>query len=400
MTLLLLLLAAVSACEEQPLFDTPAREAPATDRNTPQPSAPPDSVDTGPDVYVTAIVFPDSVKWRNGDTRGGKLVLFKNEKALGSLPAGDRADAPWHCYMDSHLWTYGEDEGGTSVYCDGALAFSFPDRESLVGFLVMEGAVHTLGQKAGGGFTYRIDGQEVYSSPTGTVLGSSARPEREGGALFRDGADVWYAYALPVNSGSDEFLWEYRVMRGAQILKTIAAIAGVQLCDLFVHQGEVYRLEYRYGRVCFLKGENLIPLELPEGSQSLHLTVLDGEVVVKGCHYDGWDAYYWIRDAESVRFQYYARWRYLYNIFADDGEMAAIVLDLDNCVVKVVLGEMEVDLNFETHRLHTPRCVDYKKGTIALALTGDVDYDENILLINDRKVPVPFNGYFTGIYIQ
>lgn len=61
---------------------------------------------------------------------------------------------------------------------------------------------------------------------------------------------------------------------------------------------------------------------------------------------------------------------------------------------------MEVNLNFETHRLHTARCVDYRKGAIALALTGDVDYNENVLLINDRKVAVPFNGYFTGVYLQ
>ena len=398
LTLLALLLPAFLACEK-PLFDTPAREAPDTDRSTPPPSAP-DTLKTEDNVFVTAIVFPDSVDWRAGDTRGGKLVLFNNDKAIGSLPALDRPDSDWHCYMDGHLWTYCANGTGTTVSCDGSPLFSIPDQETLVGFWVAEGVVHTLGQHAGGGFSYRVDGQEAFSSPVGTVLGTSASPEREGGALFCDGTEICYAYALPIRGNDDELLWEYRVMRGAQMLKSIPALSGVQLYDLCVHEGEVYRLEYRYGRVCLLRGETLMPVDVPEESRSLRLAVINGEVLIKGCHYDGWDGYYWIRDTEQVRYQYYARWRYLYNLFADDGEMAAIVLDLDDCVVKVVRGEMVVDLDFETHRLHTPRCVAYKNGTIALALTGDVDYNENILLINDRKVPVPFNGYFTGIYIR
>ena len=398
LTLLLLLLPAFHACEK-PLFDTPAREAPDTDRSTPPASAP-DTLKSEGGVFVTAIVFPDSVDWRAGDTRGGKLVLFNDDKAIGSLPALDRPDSDWHCYMDGHLWTHIADGTGTTISCDGSLLFSIPVRETLVGFWVAGGVVHTLGQHAGGGFSYRVDGREVYSSPVGTVLGTSAGPEREGGAFLLDGEDVCFAYALPVQGTEDELLWEYRVMRGTEMLKSIPALSGVQLYDLCVHEEEVYRLEYRYGHVCLLRGESLTPLDIPAESHSLRLTVIDGEVLVKGCHYDGWDGYYWIRDAQQIRYQYYARWRYLYNLFANDGETADIVLDLDNCVVKVVRGEMEVDLDFETHRLHTPRCVAYKNGTIALALTGDVDYNENILLINDRKVPVPFNGYFTGIYIQ
>lgn len=398
MTLLLLLLSATFACK-QPLFDKLERDAPVADR-TPQPPLARDTTQAGIKVHATAIVFPDSVDWRAGDTRAAKLVLFQNENALGSLPIEGYPDPDKHRFQDGHLWTFSGDGSRTTISCDGSPLFTYAGEETLVGFLVADGKVHTLGQRAGGGFSYRADGQEVFSSAVGTVLGTSARPEREGGTLTLDGSDICYAYALPVQGADDESLWEYRVMRGAEMLKSIPALSGVQLYDLCVHKGEVYRLEYRYGHVCLLRGESLTPLDIPAESHSLRLTVIDGEVLVKGCHYDGWDGYYWIRDTEQVRYQYYARWRYLYNLFADDGEMAAIVLDLDNCVVKVVRGEMEVDLDFETHRLHTPRCVAYKNGTIALALTGDVDYNENILLINDRKVPVPFNGYFTGIYIQ
>lgn len=394
----LLLFLAVSACEE-PLFDTPSRETPESGRNDPPPSAP-DTTRAEVLVYATAIAFPDSVDWRAGDTRGAKLILFENEKAIGSLPVPERLDSDWHRVMDGHLWTYYNDGECTTIACDGSVLFSFRGQETLVGFLVTNGSVHTVGQHPGGGFTYRIDGQEVYSSAQGTVMGTSADTERQGGALSLDGTDIIYAYAQPVQGADDELLWEYRVMRGAEMMKSIPALSGVQLFDICVHDGEIYRLEYRYGHLCLQRGGNLTPLEVPEGSHSLRLTVVDGEVLVKGCHYDGWDGYYWLRDTEQERYQFYARWRYLYNLYVDDGELAAIVLDLDNCVVQVVRGDMEVNLNFETHRLHTARCVDYRKGAIALALTGDVDYNENVLLINDRKVAVPFNGYFTGVYLQ
>ena len=398
MTLLLLLLSATFACK-QPLFDKLERDAPVADR-TPQPPLNRDTTRARIKVHATAIVFPDSVDWRAGDTRAAKLVLFQNENALGSLPIEGHPDPDKHRFQDGHLWTFSGDGSRTTISCDGSPLFTYAGEETLVGFLVADGKVHTLGQHAGGGFCYRVDGQEVFSSALGTVLGTSARPEREGGTLTLDGSDICYAYALPVQGADDESLWEYRVMRGAELLKTIPAISGVKLYDILVHQGEVFRLEYRYGQVCLLKGETLTPLGLPEGSRSLRLVSVDGEILVKGCHDEGWDSYYWMRDADSLRYQYYARWRHLYDIYADKGEMAAVEMDLDDCVVKVVRGAMEVKLDWETYRLHTSRCVAYRNGIIALAFTGDVDYNENTLLINEELIPVPFNGYFTSIYID
>ena len=398
MTLLLLLLIAASACK-QPLFDNLERDAPVADR-TPQPPLTRDTTQAGIKVHATAIVFPDSVDWRAGDTHGAKLILFQNGKASGSLSIEGRPDPDKHRFQDGHIWTFSGDGSRTTISCDGSPLFTYAGEETLVGFLVADGKVHTLGQRAGGGFSYRVDGQEVFSSAVGTVLGTSARPEREGGSVTLDGSDICYAYALPVQGTDDESLWEYRVMQGGKLLKSIPAVSDVKLYDILVHQGEVYRLEYRYGQVCLFKGENLTPLDLPEESRSLRLVSADGEILVKGCHDEGRDSYYWMRDTDSLRYQYSARWRHLYDIYADKGELAAVEMDLDDCVVKVVRGQMEVKLGFETYRLHTPRCVAYRNGIIALAFTGDVKDIENALLINEELIPVPFNGYFTSIHID
>jgi hypothetical protein len=77
-----------------------------------------------------------------------------------------------------------------------------------------------------------------------------------------------------------------------------------------------------------------------------------------------------------------------------------VILDGEDCVVQAIRDTVRVDLPNETYRLHTPRCVQHRKGTLALALTGDTENEENLLLVNDRKLAMPFNGYFTGIYIE
>ena len=394
-TLLLLLFPALFACEK-PLFDTHVRDVPDSVRTNPPLSARDTTAKTEPSVFATAFVFPDSVDWRSGDMREGKLVLFQNGKALGSLPAGERPDPASHCFADGHLWTFTTDGASTTVSRDGGEFFSFPGQESLAGLLVSGGHVHTLGQHPGGGFCYRVDGEEVFSSAQGMVLGASAGQE----ALLQDGADVCYTYALPVQGADDQTLWEYRVMRGARILKTIPPLTGVRIYDILVHKGVVYRLENRYGDFCLMKGEEPVPLPLPLTCRSLHLTLCDGEVRIKGFHHKGVEHYGWIRDPETVYYEYHARWRHIYDILSEEGECCVIVQDYDDYVVKVIRDTMEVTFPFVTYRLHTPRCVAYRNGMVALALIGDQADTENMIIINDRQISVPFNGYFTGIYIE
>lgn len=391
----LLLLAAFSC--QRPLFDIPAREGAVGERVPP--ALPPDTTRYYRSVYATAVAFPDSVDWRKGHTQGARLILFKNQTAVGGVPLGDRPDPERHRFQDGHLWTDTTDGDQTTVSCDGNPLFTYPGQELLLGFLVADGRVHTLGQHPGGGFCYRIDGQEVFSSPQGSVLGGKTDSYWPGGALSRDSTGVYYAYSLPVKN-EDDNIWEYRVMKGNQVKKMIPALVGSQLYDLRVHNGTVYRLEYRYGRICLLKDETLTPLTLPEGAHGLRLVPSDGHIRVHGFHEDGNEAYCWIRDADSVYFQHHARFRSIFGVYSQGGETACVTMDVDDCVIQVQRDSMTVGFPFETYRLHTPRCVHFVPGTIALALTGDLADEDNILLVNDRKTKMPFNGYFTGIYIQ
>lgn len=394
---LLLLAAALFSCQ-RPLFDTPAREGTGSGGRVPPPS-PPDTARYTRSVYSTAIVFPDSVNWRKGETQGARLVLFKDTAPLRMLDAGNQPQPDRHTFQEGHLWTQFTDGFKTTIACDGNVFFDYPGEEAPLGFLVAGGEVHTLGQHPGGGFTYRVNGQEVFSSPQGMVLSWSANPDWEGGALSRDGTGVYYSYALPVKDEESE-IWEYRVMKGGEIRKMIPAVTGSELHDIRVMDGVVYRLEYRYGRLCFIRDEDLTPLTLPDGAHGMRLTPVDGTMGIKGFHEENRNIHSWIRDADSLLYHHSMLYRHQGDIFAREKEQAVVILDGEDCVVLAIRDTVSVSLPNESYRLHTPRCVQHRKGTLALALTGDTEHEENLLVVNDRKHPMSFNGYFTGIYIE
>lgn len=393
----LLLAAALFSCQ-RPLFDTPVREGTGSEGRLPPPS-PPDTARRFRNVYSTAIVFPDSVNWRKGQTQGAQLVLFKNTAPAQMLEADQPPHPDRHTFQEGHLWTHFTDGSSTTVSCDGNAFFVYQGEESPLGFLVVGGEVHTLGQYPGGGFSYRVNGQEIFFSPEGMVLSWSANPDWEGGALSRDETGVYYSYALPVKNEESE-IWEYRVMKGGEIRKMIPAVTGSSLHDIRVLDGVVYRLEFRYGRLCLIRDDALTPLSLPEGSHGVRLTPVDGTMGIKGFHEENHYIHSWIRDADSLLYHHSMLYRHQGDIFARDGEQAVVILDGEDCVVQAIRDTVRVDLPNETYRLHTPRCVQHRKGTLALALTGDTENEENLLLVNDRKLAMPFNGYFTGIYIE
>ena len=84
------LLPALLACNP-PLFDQSSREQPDSGR-TPPPSLR-DTTQKEPDIYVTAVMFPDSVNWRKGGTaeRGRSESIHK--MPVGNSDGEDAAES-------------------------------------------------------------------------------------------------------------------------------------------------------------------------------------------------------------------------------------------------------------------------------------------------------------------
>jgi len=396
--LMLLLPLALLLCCDRPLFDKSGREGPDDPRVRP---AAPDSTRGKLVVYATALVFPDAVNWRRGETSGARLVLFKDGTPVDTLDKDVQAAPEKHHFQDGHLWTNATDGFETRIACDGNLLFSYPGEEKMMGFLVADGSVHTLGQRPGGGICYRVNGQEVFSSAKAVAIGGVFTPDWDGGALCEDGGNVYYSYALPVSTETAE-LWEYRVMKGAEPRKMIPALSGSRLYDVRVYKDTVYRLEYRYGRLCFLKEDELRPMELPGTTHDLSLVRVDGRMRVKGFHEEGYASFMWIRDVDTLVRQFSnPHGQPIGNLFTEDGEMGVVNMDYENCVKEVYRDTtLLMQLPLETYRLQTPACARYRKGTLAVALTAEDQGGDNLLIINTKKTVLPFNGYFTGIYFE
>lgn len=393
---LVLLGAALLSCE-QPLFHTPSREGGAGAGRTPT-QPPPDSSRKDRSVYATALVFPDTVNWRQGGRDGAKVVLFKDGAPVGSVPAGDRASHDSHHYQDGHLWVSVTDGAQTSISCDGTTFFTYSGEEALQGLLVADGSVHTLGQYPGGGLCYRIDGMEVYSSRTGTVLGWAGDPDWPGGALCHDASGVYYTFGM-LQASADTDIWEYRVMKGAEVRKELKLPSGASLYDVRVYGGKVYRLEWRYGKYCLMVDDVLTPLPLEGEKHNIKLVQVDGRILVKGFDYGNGESVCWIQGADSTRYEFaYPRFP-VETLLVDGDETAAVVLEHEDCVFRLIRGERDILLPLETYRLKTPRCAVFSKGIFAVALTGEYE-NEHLLVVDEKQSPVRFNGYFTGIYIE
>lgn len=262
----LLLFLAATACRDPLLESLPrsmreqdrfAREGRQSGRQKdslePEKPLEPDIPEYVPSVYATALHFQDSVNWRKDSLRQADLLFFIDGKQVLEIPVSSPPDPDRHRIWDGHLWSDSTDGHQTVVLCDGQEQFRFDGEEHLQGFLLVNGDVHTLGQHPGrDGFCYRINGDVVFESDRGSVLGSPSDPEWRGGALSLDGEDVFYSY-------SDQ---GYHIMRGGEHFQTLPVSPSDALLDLRAQGETVYRVERRGSSLYWIAGENVITLNV------------------------------------------------------------------------------------------------------------------------------------------
>lgn len=156
-------------------------------------------------LWVSAVAYPPDYNWLRDTARGTvscQLVLLKDGERQLELPVregGLSPDADTHRIVDGKLYTDRCTDGETEIACNGTPLFRYACEETVRGFLVDgEGRVHTLGQRRdGSGFSYRIDGAEIFSRPAGTVFGQAGSGMTRSGALYRDGADICFGFETP-----------------------------------------------------------------------------------------------------------------------------------------------------------------------------------------------------------
>lgn len=402
----LLLFLAASACRDPLLESLPrfmreqdrfAREARQGGhrKDTLQPDNPlePELPEYVPSVYATALHFRDSVNWRKDSLGQADLLFFIDGRKVLQVPVATPPDPERHRIWNGHLWSDYTDGHQTVVFCDGQEQFRFDGEEHLQGFLLINGDVHTLGQHPEkGGFCYRINGEAVFESARGSVLGSPSDPEWRGGALSLNGKDVFYSY-------SDG---DYHIMRGSKPFRTLAAGTTGTLLDLRAQGQTVYRVEKRNGSLYWIAGETEISLNVHLPSViSCQIIPFGDTLTLKGrTHAGGTTCLNWYKDpsthtvrpvirAQSARGQLMLlkeSWAFA------DVDAAGTVLQLarDRDWPPLPAGEFQ---------LATPLDLFVSENYCAVALTS-VSGSTHIIQSDLGEQSYTFNGYFTSVRIE
>ena len=202
--------------------------------------------------YIICAEFPEGYDYHTGPDYGSveaTLVMFEDGKRVLTLPAGPGSqfsiDPDMHRCRGGHLYTDGVDATGTFLHCDGELLFRYEGREALRGFMLLDGKVHTLGQsRDGGGFSYRIDGELVFSRKEGYILGDMSYPLPGGGALRLDeaaegAAEVYFSYGIP-HKTYEGTKWEYHIFQGGSDKLIDTSSAVLEVFDVVIYGGSLY----------------------------------------------------------------------------------------------------------------------------------------------------------------
>jgi len=388
---------------QKPLFDTPPRwlrERPRNNVKLPEPDSSAMDLPPRPGVYVTAIRFPEWADWRSGDFREAEALLLRDSVIIATAPAGPRPDPDRIRQWDGHLWTDIADAGTTTIYKDGKEFLSFEGEELFRGFLIENGNIHTLGQRpGGGGLCYRINGEEVFSSSAGSVLGSPSDREWEGGALTRDTTGVYFTYSIPVKK-SGSLSYEYHVMKGADEIMCVSPSAGGgAIYDIRVRDGTVFRSERRNSgsqSLCLVMNDMFLSIDVgpEEDIHTCKLVRYKGEMAIKG-YSDVDKPFHWIRfrNGNSIT----DSTPFIYDLYYD-GYMTAVVTVQGGLVSMILKDHRFHTVEPMKYRMTSSRCADLKEGFFAVALSR-AEGSNHMLSLNGEQVFIPFNGYFTSLKI-
>ena len=390
----LLAAALLAACTRDILFPGPPRYAIETPRPPGDSSGSASALPPGEHVWLTAVRFPDGFAWE-ADTCAVEgtvwLDLWCDGKVVSSVPAGESVHPDMHRFTEGHLYADYSTPSETVVLRDGRELFRFAGRETLTGFLVRDGNVHTLGQdRDGQGFTYRIDGKEVYRSETGTVVGDADR-----GTLTGSGDAVYYCVNIPTE-GKQEF----RVMRNGDPWRTISDEGYGYTYDLCFADGRVYRIRSHPRRLVLETDgdEKALPLKGGEAALWGRLIPREGDALALVRAYGPAGRRFFLFSARDGELPL-GTGTSVSEVLSGDGRTGWIVTGEDGDPARFRWnGGGEIAIGPGTY-LASGRCALLKDGHLFLALTGRGGAP-NRFQRDDEGAELPFNGYFTSVTVE
>ena len=287
---------------------------------------------------------------------GDEAVLFADGVEIARVAAGP--DPERHRARQGHLWIDAIQGKETVVFRDGKEWLRFPGEELLRGFLIREGKLHTLGQRPGNdGICYRIDGKEIFSAPSGRIVGNALSREWDAGAFCADSSGIFFSY---------------RAERTASLMKLVC-------------------------------GDDILAtrkINLWENMSDVALVPLDGKMYLRGVSTyksHNYSEAWLIGSGLTEKYQEPNRDLAPF-LFLKDGVKVFVAM-LSGRLFRLWLNNRILPLDSGQYSLHYPLCLNVFDTTF-VAILSDSTSTEHIVLTDTLSTPLRFNGVPTSIRIE
>lgn len=336
---------------------------------------PQEEAENGPSLYLTAV-------------SNGEILLFRDGRIVARAPAGDSPER--HRARGGHLYSDAIEGHETVLFKDGEELFRYAGEEVIVGFCILDGDIYTLGQRAGRGFSYRINGKEIYSDPAGRIVGSNMLTEWDGGA-FSGG--LYYAYCISLGKSS----CEYHVMKGAETVRLFETLSSESVLDIRVLGDEIYiakRLDG--GKLEFVRSDESITIGKTEGEipSGMWIVPYSRGACVKWCSRGRVEDTFWVNSFSGLLDFCPAMSGGVIPDMLLGGHYVTVK---DGKVNRIYTGHRMIPMEENRYTFTSPLCAALIGGQYHVALS-DADSGSHLVIAGrSERQEWHFPGYFTSI---
>lgn len=194
-------------------------------------------------IYSLGIEYPAYYDWHKDSLYGNihcKIVLFANQERLIEVDAGPGCLARPYIDMnriaEGNLYSDVSMNGQTIFSMNGCEIFRYDEEEMVLGFLIQDGDIYTLGQsRKGTGFSFRKNGELIHSEPQGQILGNMNKIHGRSGAIRTEGESFYYFYSIKNETGQQWYMAKDRQIEELNIPSDI-----VRIHDMAYMNGELH----------------------------------------------------------------------------------------------------------------------------------------------------------------
>ena len=355
-----------------------------------------------PHCYYSAVEFPQGYNWKR-DSAGGqvrcRLVLFKDGERILQLPVredGPSADPDMHRIAGGHLYVDYCTQEETVLLRDEKELFRYPGRETLRGFfLSSDGKVHTLGQnRSGQGFSYRIDGNEIFARTSGYLFGSSGTgPGLRSGALSQDGEGrICFTFGT---GGGHWWIWHDGSIRevplaGAQTVYDLRPVRGSPVAAFKRDGLQIRKPDGTDG--CPTRQEILSARIVPDGRGLEDFRIAVRQRLKNGNEVD------FLYNAGGVECSFPEYGGAVEHVLLD-GQDCYVAMDREGKVAAIRARDGTVEtVEAGRYLLMSPSCIWMEEEDMYVALSGDPDYGAGPQIWhNGEMLSLLLCGYLTGV---